>query len=154
MSNFLTFQWMTFRVGFFVKIPLWISQCLIDNNSFHVSNDTKESPEPMLIKYEDITCHGVNEWVNSSLPGLNDRHFADDIFRCIFLNENLWISLNFIPKSPINNIPVLVPILAWRRSRDKPLSEPMKIILSTHICGTYNAIIYLIIQSCDNANFR
>ena len=36
----------------------------------------------------------------------NGRHFADDIFKCIFLNENVWISttisLNFVPKGRIN----------------------------------------------------
>ena len=42
----------------------------------------------------------------------NGRHFADDIFKCIFFNENVWIpikiSLKFVLKSPINNIPTLV----------------------------------------------
>ena len=41
-----------------------------------------------------------------------DKMAADDIFKCIFLNENVWISikisLNFIPKSPIDNNPALV----------------------------------------------
>ena len=35
------------------------------------------------------------------------------------------ISLKFTPKDSINNIPALVQIMAWRRSGDKPLSEPM-----------------------------
>ena len=52
--------------------------------------------------------------------------FADDIFKCIFFNENIWIvikiSLNFVPKGPINNISSLVQIMAWRRPGDKPLS--------------------------------
>ena len=26
------------------------------------------------------------------LPGQNGRRFADDMFKCIFLNENMWIS--------------------------------------------------------------
>ena len=69
----------------------------------------------------------------------NGRHFADDIFKCIFLNENAWIlieiSLKFVPKVQINNIQALVQIMAWRRPGDKPLSEPMMIvILPTHIC--------------------
>ena len=68
----------------------------------------------------------------------NGRHFADDIFKCIFLNENVWIpikvSLKFVPKGPINNIPALVQIMAWRRPGDKPLSEPMVVSLPTHIC--------------------
>ena len=65
-------------------------------------------------------------------------HFPDDIFKCIFLNENVWISIkNFIevvPKVPINNIPALVQIMAWRRLGDKPLYEPMIVSLLTHIC--------------------
>ena len=35
------------------------------------------------------------------------------------------ISLKFVPKGPINNIPSLVQKMVWRRSGDKPLSEPM-----------------------------
>ena len=70
----------------------------------------------------------------------NGRHFPDDIFKCIFLNENAWIlleiSLKFVPKGPINNIPALVQIMAWRRPGDKPLSEPMIVSLPTHICVT------------------
>ena len=66
---------------------------------------------------------------NTLRPRQNGRHFADDIFKCIFLNENVWISikisLKFVPKGPINNIPALVQIMAWRRTGDKPLSEPM-----------------------------
>ena len=53
-----------------------------------------------------------------------------DIFKCIFLNENVWISLtismNFVPKVPINSVPVSVQIMAWRR--------PMMVSLATHIC--------------------
>ena len=40
----------------------------------------------------------------------------------------------FFPKGPINNIPALVQIMAWRRPGDKPLSEPMLVRLSTNIC--------------------
>ena len=29
--------------------------------------------------------------VNTLRPRQNGRHFADDIFKCIFLNENVWI---------------------------------------------------------------
>ena len=50
-------------------------------------------------------------WLNTLKPRQNGRHFADDIFKCILLNENIWIpikiSLKFVPKDPINNIPVL-----------------------------------------------
>ena len=75
---------------------------------------------------------------NTLRPRRNEQHFADDIFKRIFFNENVWISIKisqrFVPKGPINNIPVLVQIMAWRRSGDKPLSEPMMVRLLTHIC--------------------
>ena len=79
-------------------------------------------------------------YFNSLRPRLNRRPFADDIFKCFFLNENEWIlpriSLKFAPKVQINNIPALVQIMAWRRPGDKPLSEPMMVSLLTHICIT------------------
>ena len=78
--------------------------------------------------------------VNTLRPRQNGRHFADDISKCIFLNENAWIlikiSLKFVPKGSINNIPALVQIMAWRRPGDKPLSEPMMVRIPTHICVT------------------
>ena len=76
----------------------------------------------------------------------NRRPFADDIFKCIFLNENEWISsrisLKFVPKVPINNIPALVQIMAWCRSGGKPLSEPMMVSLQTHLCVTRPQWVY------------
>ena len=73
-------------------------------------------------------------------PRQNGRHFADDIFKCIFSNENVWIpikiSIKFVPKGPINNIPALVQIMAWCHPGDKPLSEPMLVSVPTHICVT------------------
>ena len=78
--------------------------------------------------------------VNTLRPRQNGRYFLDDIFKGIFLNENAWISLKislkFVPKVRINNIPSLVQIMAWRRPGDNPLSEPMMVILLTHICVT------------------
>ena len=83
---------------------------------------------------------GRSLMINSLRPKLNRRPPADDILKCIFLNENEWISprisLNFVPKVRINNIPALVQIMAWRRPGDKPLSEPMMVNLLTHICVT------------------
>ena len=64
-------------------------------------------------------------------------NFPEDIFKCIFLNENVWISikisLKFVPQGTINGIPSLVQILAWRWPGDKPLSEPMMVRLPMHI---------------------
>ena len=46
-------------------------------------------------------------------PWQNGRHFAGDIFRHIFVNENFCVlikkkSLKFVPKGPIDNKPALV----------------------------------------------
>ena len=84
---------------------------------------------------------GMNQcWINTLRPRRNGRHFPDDILKCILLNENVWlsnkISLKFVPKGPINNIPALVQIMAWCRPGDKPLSEPMLARLLMHICIT------------------
>ena len=46
------------------------------------------------------------------------------------------ILLKFVPESPIKNIPALVQMMAWCRSGDKPLSEPMMVSLLTHACAT------------------
>ena len=73
-------------------------------------------------------------------PRQNGRRLAHDVFKCIFLSENVWIlikiSLKFVPRGPINNIPSLVQVMAWRRLGDKPLSETMMVELLTHICVT------------------
>ena len=77
-------------------------------------------------------------YINSFRPRQHGRHFADDIFKCIFLDKDVWIpikiSLKFVPKGPINNIPALVQIMAWRHPGDKPLSEPTMVSLPTHVC--------------------
>ena len=58
--------------------------------------------------------------INTSRLRQNGRHFQDDIFKCIFLNEYIWISikisLQFVPSGPINNIPALVQIGARRQA--------------------------------------
>ena len=87
-----------------------------------------------------MTCPCPSLAINSLRPRQNGRHFPDDTLKCTFFNENVWISikisLKFVPKGPINNIPALVQIMAWRRPGDKPLSEPVMVLLPTHICVT------------------
>ena len=82
----------------------------------------------------------VGRSFNSLRPRQMAAILADDIFKWIFLNENviisIEISLKFVPKGGINNIPALVQIMAWRRPGDKPLSGPMMVRLPTHICVT------------------
>ena len=74
-----------------------------------------------------MSCH--RQLGNTLRPRQNGCHLAEDIFNCIFLNENVWISLKislkFVLKVPVNNTPALIQIMAWRQSGDKPLCEPM-----------------------------
>ena len=96
---------------------------------------------------------------NTLGPRQDGRYFADDVLKCILLNENAWIllkiPLKLVPKGPINNIPALVQIMAWRRPGDKPLSEPMLVFVLTHICVTRlqwvnKSVTPLEIQYTDN----
>ena len=100
--------------------------------SQRVSNG-KNFSIPWLFKQKSLI-------LNTLRPRQNGRHFADDTFNCISVNENVRISikfsLKFVPKGPINNIPALVQIMAWRCPGDKPLSEPMMVSLTMHICVT------------------
>ena len=66
--------------------------------------------------------------INSSLPGQNVRHFADDILKDIFVNEKLRvvnrISLKFVPKGPIDYKSSIIQVMAWSRPGDnKPFPE-------------------------------
>ena len=53
--------------------------------------------------------------VNTLRLQQNGCHFPDNIFTCIFLDENvrvsIKISLKFVPKGPISNMPALVQIM-------------------------------------------
>ena len=87
------------------------------------------------------TCQTNVEELKTLRPRQNGRHFADDIFKRIFFNENVWISikisLKFVPKGPINIIPAMFQIMAWCRPGAKPLSEVMLVSLPMHICVTW-----------------
>ena len=88
--------------------------------------------------------------INTLRPRQSGHHLSDDIYKGIFLIENVWIpikfSLKFVPKGPIHNIPALVQIMAWRRPGDKPLSEPMVVSLLTHICVTRPQWVKMLFQ--------
>ena len=84
---------------------------------------------------------------NSLRPRQNECQFADDISKCIFLNENVQIpieiSLKFVPKGPTNNIPALVQIMVRHQPGDEPLSELMMVSLLMHIWVTRPELLKL-----------
>ena len=104
--------------------------------SIHLIVDEEE----IMNSVDGLVGQHIYPWINTLGRGQNGCHFADDSFKCIFLNANVWIwnknSLKLVPKGPIDNILAWVQIMAWRRTGTKPLSEPMVVKLPTHICVT------------------
>ena len=106
--------------------------------SHHVMNSSQEQqktkPNQNKTKMESLRACWIQTYVNTLRLGQNCRHFADDIFKCISLNENVWILLKFsckcVPKVRINDIPALVQIMALVRPGDKTLSRPMMVYLT------------------------
>ena len=103
---------------------------------------------------------GIWPWTtpfNTLRPRQNGCHFADDIFKCIFLNENIWIpieiSLKFVSKGSINNDPALFQIMAWCRPGNKPLSEPIVVSSLTHIYVTRPQWVNTLMPRLDDYNF-
>ena len=115
----------------FTKGANWL---LVMQSASEINNPLWHAPVAYLGAFL-ITIH-----LNTLKPRQNGRDFADDIFKCIFLNEDVWIplelSLKFVHKVRINNILALVQIMAWHRRGDKPLSDPRMFSLPTHICVT------------------
>ena len=113
-------------------VPQWVKW--IETICYHCCDNN--------LLYSTITSlmYSSSHGVNTLRLRQNGRHFADNIFNCIFSNKNVWISINIslkiVPKGQINNIPAMVQIMAWHRPGDKPLSEPMMVSLLTHICLT------------------
>ena len=74
-----------------------------------------------------IMCHLSVPWDNVNKEIIinilrqrpNGQRFPDDILKGIFSNENVCIAskmlLKFVTMGPVNNIPSLVQIMAWRR---------------------------------------
>ena len=106
------------RGFFFPKSPF---RCCISTLAVHWSKSTQRQKLPW---------GAFKNTFNTLRPKQDGRHFADNIFKCIFLNENIWIllkiSLKFVLKVQINNIPALVQIMVCRLVVAKPLSEPTR----------------------------
>ena len=79
-----------------------------------------------------LIVYVIQLWFNSLRPRQNGCHFPNDILKCTFSNENLWILINFslklVPMGQINNIPALVHIMALRWPVDKPWCKPWGLV--------------------------
>ena len=83
----------------------------------------------MVTEGIDLDLEVKGRRFNSSPHGQNGHHFADYVFKCIFINFIFFIStriaLNFVPEDPTDNKSALFQIMDWRRTSGKPLFEPM-----------------------------
>ena len=121
--------------------PIWVDNTYEScRNSGHQNGSHRYHSTSWQTPYCN-TINGANLWthINTFSQRQNGRNFADDIFKCIFLNENVWfpinISLKFVAKCLIDNFSALVQIIAWCRPVDTPLSETMIVSLPKHICS-------------------
>ena len=98
--------------------------CILINNNFLNICSTRRD----FCGFSVDVLH-KKDLLNYLPPGQNSHHFANDIFKSILLNENIFtsiqISLKFVPNGPIGNKSALVQVMAWHRADDKPLPEPM-----------------------------
>ena len=95
--------------------------------------------QKMHLKMMAVLC-GPQSWICSPIsPAQNGHHFADDIFRCIFMNEKfcilIKISLKFVLKGPVDKKSiglenVLVP------TRQQAIIWTKANLIPWHICGT------------------
>ena len=133
---YLNRWWLSSPTNTCVTKPQWVNWDALFHEGV-ISNIFRYIKLPQNMKI--ATLYAVL-YLNTLRPRQNGRHFPDDTFKCILLNENArisdTISQKFVPKGPINKFPALVQIMAWRRPGDKPLSEPMMVRLPTHICAT------------------
>ena len=71
-------------------------------------------------------------------PEQDGHHFADDIFKCIFLGKknyciSIQIMMRLIPKGPIESKWVWVQVMAWCLFSANPLLKPIVTQFTDHI---------------------
>ena len=94
----------------------------------------------IYVNYQEISNQTSGPFIyllDTLRPRRSDRHFVDDTFKCIFLNDKIW----FYIKLSLNLVQALVQIMAWRRPSDKPLSEPMMVRLLMHASLCLNGLM-------------
>ena len=122
----------------FLQYPYFV---MLRSPSVYVNS---RKPRYFVSNFDDIVwSKNVSMILNSSPHGQNGHHFADDIFKCISMNEVfcilIRISLKFVPKGVIGNKPALVLVMAWRRIGDRSSPEPML----TQLSDAYLSPVYV-----------
>ena len=149
---------------------IWIKGINVRNKT----SGTVAPLSPVRIYWSDFAYKPTGSFfylLNTMRSRQNDRQFPDDMLKCIWLNENVYIymkiSLKFVSNGPIKNILALVQIMVWRRPGDKSLYEWIMASLLPHICitrprwvtpckrsrkGEYIITTTIIVYAVSNAN--
>ena len=111
-SHYLNQYWQSFAMPFGITGPQWVNYhctcwwpCTINRSSAHFN-----------FRY------GLAHWGRGKIAAIFQTTYSN-AFSWMKMFE-FWltfhISLKFVPKGSVNNIPALVQIMAWRQSGDKP----------------------------------
>ena len=80
----------------------------------------------ILLRFDCLTCFiGWTHWGRDKMAAISQTTFSNTFSWIKSVWNSINISLKCVPVSPINNKPTLVQIMAWRRTGETPLSEPM-----------------------------
>ena len=75
-------------------------------------------------------------WGRDKITAISQTKFSNAFPWIKNIPISLKISLKFVAKVPINIIPAMAQIMAWRQPGDKPLFEPIMVSILMHICIT------------------
>ena len=117
----LSEKWQPYRLGHDVTIgKVWFLHLYEIFRDMGRGFWEKRAPKPAK---HNGKSGALRHWVWDKMAAVFS---ADEIFKCIFLNEKIRIfiniSLKFVPKGQIKNIPASVQMMAWHWPGDKPLS--------------------------------
>ena len=117
ICNLFTQTLMIARANFRFAPSQWETELFCND----VSHRLGTSPESALLA---SLVH-----INSLPPRQNGHHFTDDIFECIFMIGKFGISFRISPKfvldDQVDTNSTFCEVMAWRRTGDKTLPEPM-----------------------------
>ena len=85
-----------------------------------------------VIQKNQILTH----WGRDKMDAISQRTFPRAFSLMLFVVFWLYFHWNIFARVKLTIKSAMVQLMAWRRSGDKPLSEPMMVSLLTHICVT------------------
>ena len=118
---------------------------LLSDHSEKYSDMMERFYKAFAVTFELRFPFPLTHWSRDEMGNISQTTFSS-----YFFSENVWVSIEisrkFVPNGQINNIPSLFQIMALRRPRNKPLSEPMMVSFPTHICVTRSQCVKYCMQ--------